>query len=483
MKPSRRSPPVWSGLMILWLWLGHGAAGAQATLSQQVQQYVSVNAPVVALTHVRLIDGTGRPARDDQTVVITGQSITAVGPTAATRAPAGATIVDLTGHTVIPGLIGLHDHMYYSSSVAGSMKLMLSSYPRLFLGAGVTTIRTTGSVDSYQELNLRKSILEGFQVGPEVVVTGPYLQGPGPSPGAMHPLSGVEDAKRMVSYWAGEGVSWFKAYTQISRAELKAAIDAAHQNGVKVTAHLCSVGFKEAVDLGIDNLEHGLLTNSEYFPGKTPDQCPADYAAMTRTWANLDLGSGPVRETIAQMAAHKVSMTSTLAVMEISSPSRLRRDPRVLEALHPDAAAAVEKYYATGATANDSIDTAALKKAMAFERAFVAAGGLLGAGSDPCCLSAIAGFADQRNFELLVEAGFSAEAAVKIMTANGAAILGFADRVGTVEPGKAADLVVLRGDLTRDPSAIRNTVTVFRLGVGYDSAKLIQSIKGLVGLR
>jgi hypothetical protein len=299
----------------------------------------------------------------------------------------------------------------------------------------------------------------------------------------MHPLTDPEDARRMVTYWAGEGVTWFKAYTQVTRAELKAAIDAAHRNGVKVTAHLCSVGFREAVALGIDNLEHGLLTNSEYFPGKTPDQCPTDYGAMTRNWAELDLASAPVRETLSKMAAAKVSMTSTLAVMELSSPSRVPRDPRVLEALHPDAAKAVDKYYAGGASAKDSIDTAALKKAMAFERAFVAAGGLLGAGSDPCCLSAIAGFADQRNFELLVEAGFSTEEAVKIMTANGAAILGFADRVGTVEPGKAADLVVLRGDLSRDPSVIRNTVTVFRLGVGYDSAKLLQSVKGLVGLR
>jgi imidazolonepropionase-like amidohydrolase len=122
------------------------------------------------------------------------------------------------------------------------------------------------------------------------------LQGAGGSIGAMHPLSGPDDARRMVTYWAEEGVTWFKAYTTISRAELGAAIEAAHQHGVKVTAHLCSVGFQEAVALGIDNLEHGLLTNSEYFAGKSPDKCPSDYAAMTRTWADLDIGSAPVRQ-------------------------------------------------------------------------------------------------------------------------------------------------------------------------------------------
>jgi imidazolonepropionase-like amidohydrolase len=463
--------------------LGTAWGQGARSLSQQVRQYVAVDDPVVVLEDVRVIDGTGGPVKEHQSVVISGSQITAVGPSATVTAPAGARVLKLTGKTVMPGIIGLHDHMYYSSAAGGSMKPMLQSYPRLFLGAGVTTIRTTGSVDSYQELNLRRGIGEGLMAGPEIVVTGPYLQGPGVGPGAMHPLNGPEDARRMVAYWAEEGVTWFKAYTQVSRAELKAAIDEAHRRGVKVTAHLCSVGFREAVALGIDNLEHGLLTNSEYFPGKTPDNCPSDYPAMVRTWADLNIESEPVRATFRDMLAHRVAMTSTLAVMELSSPSRVPQDPRVLDALMPEAAKAVGTYYASGATAKDSIDRMALKKAMAYERAFVKAGGLLGAGSDPCCLSAIAGYADQRNYELLVEAGFSPEQAVQIMTSNGAKILGVADRVGTVAAGRQADLLVIDGDPAATPSDIRKIETVFRQGVGYDSAKLITSVKGLVGLR
>lgn len=450
-------------------------AAQQRTLPLPVRQYVSVDAPVVALTHVRLVDGTGTPARDDQTVVIRDEKIATVGNAGSVAIPEGAQVIDLTGKTVIPGIIGLHDHMYY-----GGMKFMGASYPRLFLSAGVTTIRTTGSVDSYQELNLKRQIDSLLLPGPGIVVTGPYLQGPGPGPGAMHPLSGTEDARRMVRYWAEEGVTWFKAYTQISRADLGAAIDEAHKHGVKVTAHLCSVGFREAVALGIDQLEHGLLTNTEYHSGKRQDVCPS---GGDSPYGALDIESADVQRTIHDMVAHHVAMTSTLDVYELSSASRVPFDQRVLDALYPEAAKQVATYYEGGKTAKDSASRANFKKAMQFERSFVKAGGLLGAGSDPCCVSAIAGYGDQRNYELLIESGFTPEQAIQVMTSNGAKILGFDKWVGTVSPGMQADLVVLAGDPVHTPSDIRKVETVYRRGLGFDASKLRESVKGLVGLR
>src|SRR5436305_8993057 len=110
------------------------AAGAQRpSLSASARAFVAVDAPVVALTHARVIDGTGAPTRDDQTILISDDKITAIGRSAEVRMPANARTIDLTGRTVIPGIVGLHDHMYYSSGVSGSMKLMPVSYPRLFL--------------------------------------------------------------------------------------------------------------------------------------------------------------------------------------------------------------------------------------------------------------------------------------------------------------------------------------------------------------
>ncbi|MGI9077212.1 MAG: amidohydrolase family protein [Gemmatimonadaceae bacterium] len=453
---------------------------AQApSLSPSTRQFVSIDAPVVALTRVRVIDGTGVPPADEQTIVISNGKITALGKTGSIRVPAGARVVELTGHTVIPGLVGLHNHTFYTTSARSTQ--LSTSAPRLYLGSGVTTIRTTGSVSPYAEINLKRVIDNGEAPGPRMYITGPYLTGE-TGVGGMHQLLTPEAARRVVAYWAEEGVTWLKFYTTVSRATMGAAIDEAHRRGIKVTGHLCSVSFREAVSLGIDNLEHGLFVNTDYDPEKKPDVCPQGSMAKL---ASLDMKSDAVSATFREMIGRKVAMTSTLAVFELSVPNRPPLEQRVIEAMAPD----VRTEYLTtrsriSENASFGISPEVFGKALQFEYAFVKAGGLLAAGVDPTGNGgALPGFGDQRNFELLIEAGFTPVEAIQIMTANGAKVLGAYDRYGSVTVGKLADLVVIRGDPSARPADIRNVVTVFKEGVGYDASKLIESVRGLVGVR
>jgi imidazolonepropionase-like amidohydrolase len=209
--------------------------------------FVAVDAPVIALQHVRVIDGTGAAPLEDQTIVLDHGKISATGPFAGTAAPAGAQSMDLTGATAIPGLVGMHEHRFYPSG--GGIPIyneQAFSFPRLYLASGVTTARTGGSLEPHTDLNLKRLIDTEKMPGPKLHITGPYLEGAGSFAAQMHELTGPDDAARTVDYWAAEGVTSFKAYMNITRGELQAAVDAAHRHGIKVTGHLCSIGFREA---------------------------------------------------------------------------------------------------------------------------------------------------------------------------------------------------------------------------------------------
>jgi imidazolonepropionase-like amidohydrolase len=465
---------------------------AAQTLSPAVQAFVKVNAPVVALTHVRVIDGTGAAAREDQTVVLSKGKVESLSDASSANVPKEAQVLDLHGYSVIPGLVGMHDHMFYpmGNGVFGEMAF---SFPRLYLAGGVTTIRTTGSLEPYADLELKKSIDAGESPGPKMHVTGPYLEGKGSWAIQLHQLTGPEDATRTVNFWLDQGVDNFKAYMFITRAELGAAIAAAHKRGAKVTGHLCAVNFREAADLGIDDLEHGLFVDTEFLAGKKPDVCPDDPEDPV-AMAKLDANSGPLHDMIQYLIQHHVAVTSTLPVFEMGSfPGRPTMQKRMLDALSPDARSAVLSNRVRASDTSRirqrfgtdvSPYEAAFKKEEEFEYAFSKGGGLLLAGLDPTGMGGvIAGFGDQREVELLVEAGFTPVEAIHIATANGAQYLGDLDRVGTIAPGKQADLVVIKGDPSKKIDDIENVETVFKDGIGYDSGKLIESVRGVVGSR
>jgi len=310
-----------------------------------------------------------------------------------------------------------------------------------------------------------------------MLITVGYLEGKGGFSPQMAELNTPDDARRFVEYWAGMGAHSFKAYMHITRGELEAALTTAHARGLKITGHLCSVGFREAAALGIDNLEHGIVVDSEFNPNKQPDVCPP--GPSPQALAQLDMNGDAVQQTIRELVRHKVAVTSTLAVFESAPPLQ----PRFLEALSPTAAL----NYLTGrdrvGEQGRAQSAMRVKKELEFERAFVQAGGLLMAGCDPTGNgSALAGFGDQRNIELLVEGGFTPSEAIQIATLNGAKFLGLDGQIGSIAPGKQADLVVLDGNPAKQIADIEKVSIVFKDGVGYDPVKLLQSVRGRVGM-
>jgi imidazolonepropionase-like amidohydrolase len=456
------------------------------------QQFIRVEAPVIALTHVRVIDGTGAAPRENQTILITNGKIEAIGESL--DFPPSVKTVDLNGYTVLPGLVGMHDHMFFPMGGSPPMYSNMGfSFPRLYLALGVTTIRTTGSVQPYLDLEIKKLIDSGRMIGPKMHVTAPYLEGVGSFTPVMHTLKDADDARKMVNYWADQGATSFKAYMNITRDELRAAVEEAHKRGLKVTGHLCSIGFREAAEIGIDNLEHGIFPDSEFVPNKQPDKCPG--AAVNAALRALDMNSEPVKETIRTLIAKHVAVTSTLPVFEASAPLASTQagptaigapsavlNQRMLNVMNNEAR--VRYLTARSRVAANSPQADLVRKSMDFERAFVAAGGLLIAGLDPTGNGGVvAGFGDLREVELLVEAGFTPLEAIKIASFNGAKFLGEDRSIGSIAPGKQADLMIVKGNPAVKITDIENVEIVFKDGVGYDSEKLIQSVQGLVGIR
>jgi len=455
---------------------------AQASrLSQAVRQYVSVDAPVVALTGVTVIDGTGAAPLGRATVILRDGRIAAVGDSAAIAIPAGADVHHLPGHTVLPGFVMVHEHMFYPAG-GGVYSQLSYSFPRLYLAGGATTIRTGGSMSGYADINLARAIEEGRVPGPRIDVTAPYLNGPGLPIQQVKALRDPADARRMVEYWAEEGATSFKAYMQISREELRASVEAAHARGLKVTGHLCSVTYREAADIGIDNLEHGFLASTDFVPDKEPDACPGGNAGQQALMA-MDPSGPEMQGLIRHLIERNVAITSTLTVFETFTPNRTPIAAGALEAMLPETRIQYLRTRANIADSDQSPWPDVFSRAMQLEKAFADAGGLLIAGTDPTGYGGVvAGFANQRAIELLVEAGFTPVEAIRVGTLNGARYLERDEAIGSLAVGKVADLLVVQGAPETRIEDIRNVRIVFKDGVGYDPERLRDDSRGRVGL-
>jgi imidazolonepropionase-like amidohydrolase len=431
--------------------------------------------------HVQLVDGTGAAPLRDVSVLVRNGRIAAIG--GGIRAPAGVTLIDGHGKTLLPGFVMVHEHMFYPSPKGGEYEEFPYSFSRLYLAGGTTTMRTGGSLAPYGDINTAHAIAEGRQPGPDIDATGPYLEGPRLLSAKMVQLKDAADAARAVDYWAGAGATSFKAYNFITRAELKAAIDAAHGHRLKLTGHLCSVTYGEASAMGIDNLEHSFAVATDFVKDKQPDQCPPQGATFAALNA-LDPDGPEIGALMRTLIARHVALTSTLTVFETFTPGRPEAPEAARALLAPQLRASYEaRWTAIQHAPQAAIWAQFLPKLMKMERRFVAMGGTLLAGTDPTGYGGvIPGWSGRRQVQLLVEEGFSFPDALKIATLNGARYLGREREVGSIEVGKRADLILVDGDPARDAAALDRMPYVFKAGVGYDTQKMLDAMTGVIGL-
>ncbi|WP_394848983.1 amidohydrolase family protein [Pendulispora brunnea] len=423
-------------------WLSEAAKGA----------VIPRDGRVVALVGAQLVDGTGRPPVNDAVVVYDGEKIVAAGPRSSTKIPAGAVTVDVTGKTVLPGLWDMHAHYEQVEWSAA------------YLAAGVTTIRDMGNVLEFIT-GARDSIASGKGVGPQIIVDG-LVDGEGPRSLGVLRIKSTEDIGPMLDRLQKAGCPEVKIYSSMPPALVKPIAVEAHRRGMRVVGHVPEgMDVVQALEAGYDGISHISYPFSPlYKPGEMRNLSPA--ARLGRI-ADADL-SGPVlQKVIRTFAAKKAFLDDTVALYELGNHTRealaqrepgLAKLPRELAVMRIEAPSDEltplrERYF---------------EKHLAMVRELHRAGVPILAGTD----QAVPGHSLHRELELYVQAGFTPMEAIQAATSLPAKVMHLDGQVGTIQPGKRADLIVVAGDPLRDIHDIRKITTVITRGRTYDPAAL-----------
>ena len=437
-------------------------------LNENVLKYIKFKSDTLVLTNVTFFDGKGKPEKKDQTLIVINGYFQTIGQSSEIDIPKGATIINLKGKTIIPGIVGVHNHLHIPR-----FPFVGDIASKLYLASGVTTIQTCGSASPEQDVKLSNGIKNGNILGPNIVTSGPFFTGEGGNSNMIIPKN-EKQIRDTIQYWAKKGVSWFKVYRHTKPSDLEIIIDEAHKQNAKVTGHLCSITFEQATNFGIDGIEHGLNSTSDFRKNKTFGICDGSREYIDE----LDINSEEVKRLQQLMIDSNVFLTSTLAIFESSIPNRAFADERALEVMSPFLKSQYRERRNNfdNQKSSDNVRESRIKRIMEFEYQFFKMGGTLTAGVD-AGRHVLPGFGDQRNFELLKEAGFTSEEAIKIMTSNGAEVLSNS-KIGIIENGKKADFVVINGDIKEN---IRNVELVFKDGYGYDPKLILEELNGKFG--
>ena len=436
------------------------------------------------ISNARLVDGVNAEPKLDQDILISDGKIAAIGPSGSLEIPPDTPTLDAAGKTVMPGLIMVHEHLFYNDhgAVIPHYAADTVSLSALYLSHGVTSMRTGGSMNITDDLRIKNLIQAGRYPGPEIHLTAPYIDGPDSPIFQLNRYESESEVRQMVRFWADRGVSWLKGYMWVKPNILAAAIDEAHERNVKVTGHLCSVTYLEAVAMGIDNLEHGFFAATDFAANKESGKCPSDTRAMTMLEAMM---AAPEKRKalINTLIENEVYMTSTLAVLGAGlrdyEPSELALS---LMNQRPRANANyMLSLFEERSDVRERRETELLLS-MALDKEFHEAGGKLVVGTDPTGWGGtIPGPGSHSALFLLQEAGLEPMDIIKIATRNAAEMLEVADQTGTVRVGLDADLMLIDGEPDKDIKALTKLELVITDGVAIDGPKLAEKFKERVG--
>lgn len=463
--------------MVLGALLATPVVAGRPAVGPELAPFLLDEAGVFALTGAKVIDGTGSAPVSGQTVVLRDGVIEQVGPMGQVAIPEDATVIDLAGMTVLPGLVQLHEHLWIHPGAPVSVPV---TYPRLFLSAGVTSIRTAGSYHPYADLRAKNEIEAGRAAGPwmDLTVYTDALATP--------KLETRAEMERYLDFWIGSGFTSVKVYSRSGPEQVRWIVERAHSLGAKVLGHICNVGYVEAAEMGMDSIEHGFA----FLPDVVPEIIDGTSAgpecalAALSSMDHVDVDSAQVDALIERLVRSGVAITSTLPALEdITLGGGPPDGVDLLADFARDHNRDYRKRAASGGI-NFHFSVDALRKSVALERKFLHAGGLLVAGTDSTTPAGgvVAGYSAARQLELMVENGFTPLEAIRVSTLNGAIALERADRVGSIEAGKQADLLVVEGDPAADISDVRNVRIVFKQGIAYDPQALRESVRGRVGI-
>jgi len=436
---------------------------------------------LVALVGGTVVDGTGAAPRQGCTVLIEGDRIKGVGEEV--EVPEGAEVVDVAGLTLVPGLIDMHGHLF--TGVGGGFANQLVPFARLYLAGGVTSVFTAGEADPEGALAFRAAQRAGDEVGTRVYSAGPYFNHTGGIGGLMPGVANADEARAKLREWKGR-IDGVKVYMDITPEELAAVVEEADAAGLRVTGHLGSLTAGQAIDLGIDRLEHGIYAMSEF--GRPNPANPFDREYLYEL-AEIDFESGDGAALIDKIVASGTVLDPTTVILESLFAGPLELAPDWRRYLAPPVAVKLEqsgKVLASMRAVSGEPEELrelvqrVLDKQRELVRRVHRKGGKVVGGTDPVFADVLPGYGLHREAEHFVLAGLDELEAIRACSLSAAEALGLEEELGSIAAGKLADLVVVEGDPSADITALGRTRMVFQAGARYSPAELRESVVGKI---